>query len=343
MTTIYLSEQGALIRKVSRRIVVEKEKQVLLDIPIIKIDRLFVFGNVQVTTQAMALLLDHGIDVNYFTSRGRLRGKLNSSISKNIFLRLAQYERWSDEEYKCRLCRNIVEAKLKNMKYMIKRYLSNYPEKDFARSLETIEKGLKSLDKKDDTAGLIGIEGSSSGAYFTAFSQMFRKDLHFKKRAKHPSTDPVNALLSLGYVMITNEIASHLEGLAFDPFLGFLHGIKYGRKSLALDMVEEFRQPLIDTFTLKLANLEIFTEKDFKQMPDAGLYLNDEKFKEYLTLYENKLNERVISREHDAKSWRELFHYQGRQLEKSILDNKDYRPFTMAKGGFEGDFGSSKL
>ena len=106
-------------------------------------------------------------------------------------------------------------------------------------------------------------------------------------------------------------------------------------------MVEEFRQPLIDTFTLKLANLEIFTENDFMQMPDAGLNLNDEEFKEYLALYESKLNEKVYSGEQDAKSWRELFQYQGRQFEKSILENKQYRPFTMEKGGFKGDSGSS--
>lgn len=335
MSTIYICEQGALIRKVSRRIIAEKDKQVLLDIPIIKIDRLFVFGNVQVTTQAMALLLDHGIDVTYFTSRGRLRGKLNSSISKNIFLRLAQYERWSDEKYKLKLCRNIIEAKLKNMNFVIKRYLSNHPEENFDRSLQTIDRGLKSLDEKNNIAGLLGIEGSSSGAYFAAFGQMFRKELQFKKRVRHPSTDPINALLSLGYVMITNEIASHLEGLAFDPFLGFLHGIKYGRKSLALDMVEEFRQPLIDNFTLKLANLEIFVEKDFKQIPDAGLNLNDEKFKEYLTLYESKLSESVFAKDLTVKNWRDLFQQQGRRLEKAVLEDKDYKPFTMEKGGLK--------
>ncbi len=333
MSTIYLSEQGALIRKVSRRIIAEKNKQVLFDMPIIKIDRLFLFGNIQVTTQAVALLLDHGIDVTYFTSRGRLRGKLNSSMSKNIFLRLAQYERWSDEHYKMRLCRNIVEAKLKNMKYVIKRYLSNHPEQNFDQSLQTIDHGLRSLAGKSDLAGLLGIEGSSSGAYFRAFGQMFRKELKFEKRVRHPATDPVNALLSLGYVMTTNEIASHLEALALDPFLGFLHGIKYGRKSLALDMVEEFRQPLIDTFTLKLANLRLFSEEDFLQVPDAGLNLNDDKFREYLKLYESKLSEGIAAGNLQSKNWRDLFQQQGRRLEKAILEDKDYLPFTMEKGG----------
>lgn len=332
MTIIYLSEQGAVIRKTSRRIIAEKDKKILLDIPIIKIDRLFIFGNIQVTTQALALLLDHGIDVSFFTSRGRLRGKLSSTMSKNIFLRLAQYERWRDHDYKLQLCRNIIRAKLTNMKQNMSRYLSNYPTEDFAQYFRTIDRGLLSLEEKSDISGLLGIEGSSSGAYFSAYSRMFRQELLFKKRLRHPSPDPVNALLSLGYVMITNEIASVLEGMAFDPFLGFLHGIKYGRRSLALDMVEEFRQPLIDSFTLKLANLKVFLTDDFEQVPGEGLHLNDHKFKEYLSHYESKLCENAVAGNLPPLNWRELFKQQVRVLEKAIFDGKEYQPFTAAKG-----------
>ncbi len=336
MTTIYLSEQGAVIRKTSRRIIAEKDKNILLDMPIIKIDRLFIFGNIQVTTQALALLLDHGIDVSFFTSRGRLRGKLSSSMSKNIFLRLAQYERWRDHDYKLQLCRNIIRAKLINMKQNMLRYLSNYPEENFDQSFSTIDRGLISLEEKSDISGLLGIEGSSSGAYFSAYGRMFRQELKFKKRVRHPSPDPVNALLSLGYVMITNEIASVLEGMAFDPFLGFLHGIKYGRRSLALDMVEEFRQPLVDSFTLKLANLKVFFEDDFKQIPGEGLHLNDQKFKEYLSHYEGRLSENAVAGNLSPLNWRELFKQQVRFLEKAIFDGKEYQPFTAVKGG-QGD------
>jgi CRISP-associated protein Cas1 len=331
MTTIYISEQGALIRKTGRRLLVEKNKQILLDIPVIKTGRLFLFGNIQVTTQAMAMLLDNGIDVSFFTSRGRLRGLLSSGFSKNIFLRLAQYERWRDNTYKLRLCRAIIRAKLLNMNYVIKRHLKNYPEEDYNQSFQTINRGLGGLSDKEELAGLLGIEGSSSGAYFSAFSRMFRQDLKFKKRLRHPSPDPVNALLSLGYVMVTNEIASLLEGMAFDPYLGFLHGIKYGRRSLALDLVEEFRQPLIDTFTLKLANLKIFKEADFEQVTGEGLHLNDVKFKEYLSLYESRLKEKSTPEGDTAPSWRELLHKQVKSFEKALFDGKDYEPFTAER------------
>lgn len=327
MTTLYLCEQGAVVRKSSRRLIVTKEKQILLDVPIIKIKRIFIFGNIQVTTQALSLLLEHGVDLSFFTSRGRLRGKLTSSMSKNIFLRLAQYERWRDQTFKIQLCRSIIEAKLKNMKYVMQRFLSNHPEEKFDQSFETIDRGLSQLNAKTNVSSLLGIEGASSSSYFTSFRRMFRRELQFKRRIMHPSPDPVNALLSLGYVMVTNEIASYLDGMSFDPFLGFLHGIKYGRKSLALDLVEEFRQPLIDTFTLRLANLRVFAENDFQLVPGEGVHLTDIKFKEYLERYEKRLSEKISYGPYSSMNWRDIFKQQCKHLEKSILEGKEYQPF----------------
>ncbi len=333
MPNLYLCEQGAVVRKSSRRIIVEKNKKTLDEIPVTKVDRLIVFGNIQLTTQALALLLDNGIDVSFLTLRGRLRGVLKSNISKNIFLRLAQYERFRDIDYKHDFCCSVIEAKLINMKFVMQRYLSNYPEEDFSSYLKTINHGLVSLeDNNKDIQRLLGIEGASSGAYFAAFGKMFRHELTFKKRLRHPSPDPVNALLSLGYTMITNEIASNLEGLSFEPYLGFLHGIKYGRKSLALDMVEEFRQPLIDTFTLKLANLKLFTPDDFVEVPGEGVHLIEEKFKEYLNRYEQKMHENVAGFSLPEQNWRKLFQRQARRLEKAILEGMKYLPFKMEKG-----------
>jgi CRISP-associated protein Cas1 len=330
MSTLYLCDQGTVVVKRSRRLQVLKEKELLLDLPVTRVDKIFLFGNIQLTTQALGLLLDQGIDVSFFTSRGRLRGRLSSGISKNIFLRLAQYERWRDQTYKIGICRSIIDSKLTNMKNLLQLYRSNYPNEDFAQQVETIAGCLNQLNEKNEIKNLLGLEGAASGAYFSAFGRMFRKELRFEKRLKHPSPDPVNALLSLGYVMITNELASLLEAAAFDPFLGFLHGVKYGRKSLALDLVEQFRQPVIDRFVLRLANLNIFAEKDFQVIPGEGMHLTDEKFKLYLDHYEKKINLEKISLGADELSWRNLFQQQVYMLEKSMMENKDYQPYILA-------------
>ncbi len=306
-----------------------KEKELLLDLPVTRVDKIFLFGNIQITTQALGLLLDQGIDVSFFTSRGRLRGRLSSGISKNIFLRLAQYERWRDPHYKINFCRAIVASKLTNMKNLLQLYRSNYPDEDFEQQLETITVCLNQIDEKQEIKNLLGLEGAASGAYFAAFGRMFRKELRFEKRLKHPPPDPVNALLSLGYVMITNELASLLEAAAFDPFLGFLHGVKYGRKSLALDLVEQFRQPVIDRFVLRLANLKIFSEKDFQVISGEGMHLTDEKFKLYLEQYEKRISLEKFTCGEDELSWRNIFQRQVCTLEKSIMNNKDYQPYIV--------------
>lgn len=327
MKTIYLCEQGAVIKKKSKRLLVFKGQDLLYDVSVARINRILLFGNVQVTTQALALLLDHCIDVSFLTTRGRLRGRLCSDYSKNIYLRLAQFTRWNEKEFRINLCKSIVKAKLTNMKKILLNYLSNYPMEDFQPSITVIENAIESLNTKSDTASILGLEGTSSRAYFLAFSRMFRQELKLHKRIKHPSPDPVNALLSLGYVMITNELSSLLEGSAFDPFLGFLHGIKYGRKSLSLDLVEEFRQPIIDRFTLRLANLKIFSSSDFERVKDGGVHLKEGPFKKYLNLYDKRLKEKVERNGH--MNWKEIFKRQVSSLEKAILEGSDYNPFIL--------------
>lgn len=327
MQTIYLCEQGALVKKKSKRLLVFKGKDLLYDVPVSRVHRIIIYGNVQITTQALALLLDNCIDVSFFTSRGRFRGQLGSGYSKNVFLRLAQFKCWSEKDYKLRICRSIVKAKLTNMRRLLMNYTYNYPNEDFQSSIYTIEKGIDALDSMDDVSRIMGVEGSSSRVYFMSYSKMFRQELMFSKRIKHPSPDPVNALLSLGYVMITNELSSLLEGNNFDPFLGFLHGVKYGRKSLALDLVEEFRQPVIDRFTLRLANLKVFSSDDFMRVKEGGVHLKDEAFKKYLSLYDKRLREG--SEGESNLSWKDVFKEQVSLLEKSIMERGEYTPFIM--------------
>ena len=316
-----------MVKKRGGRLVVELDKKNLADIPVFKIDRIFAFGNVQFTTQALTMLLENNIDVAFFSYYGKYKGKISTDTSPNVFLRVAQFDRWRDNDFRIQFCKSIVEAKLSNMLAVLKRFNKNHPETDIKDSILSIRHGLENIESGESINYLRGVEGSSSGAYFSAFSKMLRQELQFSKRMKRPAPDPVNAMLSLGYVMVTNEIAHNLEGMAFEPFLGFLHGIKYGRKSLALDMVEEFRQPLVDQFVLKLANLKIFTSDNFEEIPGKGVYLHDESFKKYLEYYEERMNEIVKTDTGEQISWRRLIRKQSEELEKSLMENTNYQPF----------------
>ncbi|MDA8053389.1 MAG: CRISPR-associated endonuclease Cas1, partial [Deltaproteobacteria bacterium] len=301
MATIYVSEQGAVISKTSRRLIVSKDSAVILELPVFKIERIFIFGNIQITTQAMNFLLENNIDVSFFTMGGKCHGRLTAMESKNIFLRLAQYERYLDKEFQINLARTIVTIKLDNEIGLIYSFAKNYGISKFKETLVAIQKCKELLKSKTAIKSVMGIEGIAASYFFKAFKMMIRnEDLIFNVRQKNPSLDPINSLLSFGYTLVTNEILSVLTGQGFDPYIGFLHGINYGRPSLALDIVEEFRSD-IDGFTLKLLNKAILTEDDFISTPD-GTFLKPDSMKKYFIHYDKLMSDLDSDSESIAQS-----------------------------------------
>jgi CRISPR-associated protein Cas1 len=331
MSTVYLTEQGAVVRQSSKHLIVTKDKTRLAHVPLIKLDRLVVVGHVQLTTEAVHALLEEGVDVAFLSNTGKLRGRLVAAESKNVFLRLAQYERHLDDAFQIELARIIVKAKILNGRAVIRRYLRNHPEIDFAGELQLIEHTAESLGQLDTIDRLMGAEGSATAAYFRAFGKMFRKELTFEKRTRRPPKDPVNAVLSFGYTLLTNEIMSLLTAQGFDPYIGFFHGVVYGRPSLALDLVEEFRHPLVDRFTLFLFNNEIFTAEDFRPVEGEGIYLQPQALKTFFQQYERRMQEPLAAADEDEPKagFREILRAQVQRLMKTIKTAEPYEPFQI--------------
>jgi CRISPR-associated protein Cas1 len=328
MSTLYLTEQGSKLRKTSQRLVVEKGGTTLLEVPAFEIDRVLIFGAVQLSTQAISFLLNSGIDVSFLSVHGRLKGKLTPVHSKNVFLRLAQYDRYKDDEFKVTIAKNIVVAKQKNLRTLILRYQRNHPEIDFVSELDTITNALASIPNKSTISSIMGLEGASTGAYYRCFAKMLSHNFTFVKRTRHPPLDPANALLSLGYVLITNEIAALVESAGFDPFIGFLHGLRYGRQSLPLDVVEEFRYPVIDGLVLTLINKESIKEADFHKESNGAVLLNKDSFKRFLNHYEERM-EKPFKLQDSYTSYRKLLRSQVEHLEHAVINRELYQPFLV--------------
>jgi len=330
MSTVYITEPGAVVRQSSQHLVVTKDNQRLNTIPLIKLERLVIFGHVQLTTEAMHALLKEGIDVAFLTGNGKLRGRLVATESKNVFLRLAQYERHLDDAFQLELARAFVAGKIRNGRALILRYLRNHPENDFAQPLKLIEQTLDSVAAMATTNSLMGAEGLATAAYFRAFGQMFRRELAFETRTRRPPKDPVNAVLSLGYTLLTNEILALLIAQGFDPYIGFLHGVVYGRPSLALDLVEEFRHPLVDRLTLNLFNNQVLTAEDFRPVEGEGIYLTPAALKTYLQYYERRMREPVTLAETSMPTdFRQIVRAQAQRLAKTIKTQEAYQPFYL--------------
>lgn len=330
MAFLYLTEQGSVLRKEGERLVVEKDEQVLLDIPADKIESVLVFGNVQFTTQAVHLLFRHGIEMALFTSHGTLLGQLTSSFPKNIDLRQAQYRCHDDASFTLPLARSLVSAKLANGLEVLKHFRHNHPEVAFEKELEQLGSAVTSVATQGDFATLLGAEGNGARIYFEGFSRMIRKSFGFAGRVKHPSTDPVNALLSLGYTMIYKEIGSLLDGIGFDPYLGFYHQPRHGHATLASDLVEEFRAPLVDRLTLYLINDRVLQEKDFYvHAPSGGIYLNEDARKRYFLQYEKFITRPVpVDGDPSESTYRKLFLRQSERLRLAVLSRETYVPYV---------------
>lgn len=328
MANLYLTEQGSVLRKTGDRLFIEKEGETLLDVQCSKIDAVLIFGNVQFTTQAVRELFEHGIEMALLTKSGRLIGQLTSPSTKNIELRVAQFKRHDDHAFRLNLSRALVQGKISNCLHTMKSFAGNHPAIDLEGERTVLEAALEKISGTDSVDSLRGLEGNAARTYFGGFGKMVLGGFTFEGRKKHPSTDPVNALLSFGYTLIFNEISSLLDGLGFDPYLGYFHEVEYGRASLACDIQEEFRA-VIDRFTLYLINNRMLAAEDFyRNDKDGSMYLKREAMKKYFAEYEKYFAREFKHPETgDLTTLRKCFRIQAEKMANFIKGGVEYSPF----------------
>ena len=330
MANLYVTEQGAVLRKTGDRVIVEKDDKVLLDVQCSQIDAVLLFGNVQFTTQVVYKLFEHGIEMALLTRTGRLIGQITSQFPKNIELRYAQFKKYDDLPFRLMLSKILVNGKITNSLNLIRNFSYNHPEIDLKEIVNRLESSLRQIDQAQDLSTLLGIEGHGATIYFQGYGKMILSSFTFTGRKKRPPPDPVNALLSFGYTLIYNEISSLLDGLGFDPYLGYFHHIDYGRASLACDIQEEFR-PFIDRFTLYLINNKVLQNKDFYTNPKGGgVYLKQDSMKRYFVQYERYLNQDFTRSDLiEVTNLRKCFRTQAEKMAKFIQDGSLYTPLKL--------------
>ncbi len=331
MATLYLTEQGLYLTKNQHRLVLSKNGKKVIEIPVFQVERILIFGNIQVSTQALDLILDSGIECSFLSSKGKFRGILRPAEQGNVFLRIAQYERYLDSQFRYEFSREIVKAKIANQINHIKRYAKNHPETSFKNEIDELSRELNTIPEEKLISNLLGIEGFSSSVYFKAFGKMVSNSgFDFSMRTRRPPRDPINALLSLGYTLVTNELYSLLSASGFDPHIGYYHELLYGRPSLALDVTEEFRVPLVDHLVMNLINLRSLSKEDFQQNEeDGGVYLKNESKKIFFAEYERAITEKFNSKSVGSSAdFRSIFKNQVALLNKSVQLGEMYKPFT---------------
>lgn len=325
--TLYVTEQGATLARHGERLVVECDGETLADVPASKIVRVFVFGNVSLTTPAIAYLLEAGKEVAFLSSRGRYYGRLIPRESRSPALKRAQLRASESAATRLDLSRPIVEGKLSNQRRLLHR--REAPETSSAAgSLTELLRKVAGVDTLD---ALRGLEGSAARAYFSAFGELV-EGMEFPGRRRRPPPDPVNSLLSLGYTLLTYEAFSAVAAVGLDPYIGFFHADAHGRPSLALDVMEELRPAVVDALVIATFNRRRISVEDFEHSEEGGkpiALLTDDARKRFLALYEQRM---LTGIEHLSRqmNYRAALHAQARQIVNFIKDPaNDYDPVLL--------------
>lgn len=274
---------------------------------------IYCYGAVQITAQAIETCLELGIDVSYFSPAGRYLGMLQGLPVSGVDARRGQYRLFELPGVRLQLAREVIRAKIHNQRVMLMRN---------GDAPEHVIKMLANLrDRTEfvrDVTELLGIEGSAAAMYFEQFNSMLKRrdewKFDFRGRNRRPPRDPVNALLSLGYSMLSKELAGVCQSVGLDPFLGFMHQPRYGRPALALDLMEEFRPLIADSVAISLINRGELGPEDFMHSA-SGTFLTDRGRKPFWEAWFRRMDAEVSHPEFSYKmAYRRMLEVQARQL-----------------------------
>ena len=281
---LYLQAQGSHVGKRSEHLVVKDHGTEINRVPIASIRQVVIFGNVQVSTQAQGCLAEREVPVVYLTMYGKFIAALMPAPAKNVSLRANQYRIFADPAHALALAKAVVRAKIANQRTLLMRSLRSQSRGQTVAeatsrgrdepAVRDMAEMLGKVEHAADAGSLLGIEGQAASLYFGQFHRMLKAQgpgtaFDFTKRNRRPPRDPVNALLSFAYAILSKDCFSAVCTVGFDPYQGFYHAGRHGRPSLALDLMEEFRAIIADSVVLNLINNGSLTPSDFLTWRDA--------------------------------------------------------------------------
>ncbi|MDA8308856.1 MAG: CRISPR-associated endonuclease Cas1 [Deltaproteobacteria bacterium] len=355
MSVAYVMEQNATIGLESERLVVKKDRAVLHSLLLFKLEQLVLFGNVFLTPAAVSALLHREIDTVFMSLGGSYRGRLQPPLGKNISLRCEQFRKMQDGDFCLRAANSIVCGKIANCRTVLLRLNRNREGLGLEDNILSLKLLAQKAAEAEGMEALRGFEGRGAVVYFEGFSKGFLAEgVTFRKRVRRPPTDPVNALLSLGYTLLFNAVMAAVALVGFDPYLGCLHTVEYGRPSLALDLMEEWRPLIVDSLVLSLFNLRTLTLDDFERGPreedEGGLdsmadppaggpdedngagrspvKLTADGYRKFITHFERKMAEKIqYAPTGQQLSYRDCIREQARYFARWVRGEEDaYRP-----------------
>lgn len=330
---LYVQARGAKVAKKGETLEISVEDKPVQKVRLVDVSQLVVLGQVYVTTPTLQELMSRDIPISWHSFGGWFMGHTIGTGHKNVEIRTAQYRASFDAQACLRIARNLVIAKIQNQRTLIRRNwkIGQAP----ADLIEGFQQDIRSAQRAENLAELLGSEGQAAARYFGAFSSMIsRKDdeslaFDFERRNRRPPADPVNALLSYGYALLVRAWTTALTAVGFDAYRGFYHQPRYGRPALALDMMEPFRPLIADSSVIQAINNGEVRPSDFISAAGSVALENDGR-KRFIATFERRMNQEITHPLFGYKlSYRRLLELQARLLARHLLGEiSEYPNFT---------------
>ena len=298
LNTLYVTTPDSFLSKDGLNVVVSVQQKEVFRIPIINIEGIVTFGYMGASPGLMKLCADNGVSLTFLSPQGKFIARVQGPTRGNVLLRTEQYRLADNEDFTLHISKLFIGGKIQNYRNILRRYERDYGSNDdVASAVQKLEVRKRDLQRVQDLNQLRGIEGDAASVYFDVFPYLIlnqKSDFPFNGRNRRPPKDAVNAMLSFVYTLIANDVAAALETVGLDPYVGFLHTLRPGRTSLALDVMEELRAYLGDRLVLSLINRRQVNAKDFLFQGDESVIMTDSCRKILLSAWQARKKETIL-------------------------------------------------
>jgi len=298
---LYVTTPGAYLSLDGETVVIRKDEQTSTRLPLHNLENIVCFTYQGVSPALMGACAERNIGLCFLTPNGRFLARISGKVRGNVLLRKKQFEVSENQEACLPIATSFLLGKIYNTRKVIGRAVRDHTLLVDVQALERASSFLKqildAIPQCSSVDELMAFEGSAAKIYFGVFNQLIlqqKEDFHFEERSRRPPLDRINSLLSFLYTLLTNEVASALETVGLDPYVGFLHADRPGRPSLALDLMEELRSVFADRLALTLVNRKQVTANGFVEKESGGILMDDETRKAVLTAWQERKQEEIV-------------------------------------------------
>lgn len=300
LNTLYVMTEDCYLTLDGENIVIQDGEKTLGRFPLHTLENIICFTYKGASPALMGACAERNIGMSFFSPRGKFLARVMGKEYGNVLLRKEQYRISDDESRSIAYARNMIVGKVFNCRWSIERTLRDHAHRVDAKKLKNVSNALYDTLPKIDAAPALselrGIEGKAAEQYFSVFSDMIlnqKDDFEFTKRNRRPPLDNINAILSFAYTVLAGDCANALSSVGLDSYVGFMHGDRPGRMSLALDLMEELRPVLADRFILTLINTKAIQAVHFERQKDQAVLLNDDGRKIFFNAWQKRKRETI--------------------------------------------------